>query len=776
MWNTVLIMLPNGTTVEQKLPKRERDGLYHPTSEQEIQALVRFAYDNNFTLRVCGSRHSHPRSITFTDSYDFKALENITPEFLGSNYDENFDPIVTEAGEINIMLDRYRDFVRYDSATHAWVNGFNDAQKQVTVQAGCNLSYDPYDPTQRSRYDNSLLVNLQQRGWSLPDLGGIAHQTVGGFLSTGSSGGSLMYSLDSVIKEIRLINGKGEIITCSETENPDWFYAAGVSMGLLGIISTVTFQCQESFNIYGTEAIYHVSSKKYNAPIDFFGDKTTLPSLEQYFYDAPYSRLLWWPQKGVEKMVVWEAKRMTEEDYNNPDVCPWKKEEFQPKPYQEFPWLTGLMDSPVLAESLGGLFYTIIGRYPLWLNSIENPSMRGIIEFIFNVLFKPFLLPFVVNLFVEADDDKEGAAKGKPQRFWDTWWRGLPMDNQVDDTIMGTCFTELWIPIDQTQAVMQTLQNLYQTKGFDATGTFSCEIYATKPSKFWLSPSYNANVVRIDIFWFLKNIGSPLNYYQIFWDALKPYQFRPHWGKYLPGNDDTDYKTWQSYIAQQYPHWQDFMRLRAESDPRQVFVTEYWANHLQISASAERIEQRKRAAAFREKQTKQRDAENAKIHEVNRVADSHNLPAPMLLPWMQYAISFGITFFATWLITGVFLSDIVHAFTFTSVFSRYINLTVLAVLIGSGIVWFRPLLPLLIGLSLLVGYGIILLEELTGSLWWTWNSVWIFPVWIVALVSVVIEAVGISWLSATIQAPIVKWLAAKFPANDIQHQKPIQNI
>jgi D-arabinono-1,4-lactone oxidase len=774
MPKTITITLADGRTMPQNLPVQGRDGLYHPSNEQEIQAIVRYAYENNLTVRVCGSRHSHPRTITFTDSYDYTALQNYTPEFLGSDYDENFDPILTQAGEINIMLDLYRDFLRYDSATHSWVNGFNDAQKQVTVQAGCNLSYDPYDPTQRSRYDNSLLVNLQRRGWALPDLGGIAHQTVGGFLSTGSSGGSLMYSLDDAIKEIRIINGKGDILVCSETQNTDWFYAAGVSMGLLGIISTVTFQCLDSFNIYGDEAIYHIASDTYNAPIDFFGERKNLPSLEKFLYEAPYSRLLWWPQKGVEKMVVWQAKRMTDADYNNPNACPWKKEGFEPKPYQEFPWLIGLMDSPVLAESLGGLFYTLIGRYPAWLVAVENPSLRGIIEFAFDKLFKPLILPFVINLFVTADSDKDGSAKGKPQRFWDTWWRGLPMDNQVDDTIMGTCFTELWIPIEQTEAVMKALRQLYVTNGFDATGTFSCEIYATKPSKFWFSPAYDANVLRVDIFWFLKNITSPTTYYKQFWDVLKPFSFRPHWGKYLPGSNQSEYKAWQPYLAQQYSHWNDFMRLREESDPKQVFVTEYWAEHLGIPASPERIIQRQKAAEYRKKQNAARAKEEAEEARINAEVDGNSPPSPMLLPWMQYVISYLVTFASAWLITGVLLCDVLHTFEFTSTLSRYGSLAALTLLIGSGIVWLRCFMPLVLIVAVLGVYAVNLLNSLANSVWWTWLSVWIIPVWLVALVAALIEALAIPLLSSWIQAPIIKALAKIFPANDIQQQKPLQ--
>ncbi len=41
-----------------------------------------------------------------------------------------------------------------------------------------------------------------------------------------------------------------------------------------------------------------------------------------------------------------------------------------------------------------------------------------------------------------------------------------------------------------------------------------------------------------------------------------------------------------SYLNPLYPKWDDFMRIRAELDPRQVFVYAYWRQHLGISFNA----------------------------------------------------------------------------------------------------------------------------------------------------------------------------------------------
>lgn len=93
------------------------------------------------------------------------------------------------------------------------------------------------------------------------------------------------------------------------------------------------------------------------------------------------------------------------------------------------------------------------------------------------------------------------------------------MDNQMSDKLMPVWFTELWIDIHQSEEIMNTIDL-----------SFSCEICAAKRNHFWLSPSYQQDVIRIDIFWFGHNQGDPATFYQSFWDLLAPYNYRPHWG------------------------------------------------------------------------------------------------------------------------------------------------------------------------------------------------------------------------------------------------------
>jgi hypothetical protein len=182
--------------------------------------------------------------------------------------------------------------------------------------------------------------------------------------------------------------------------------------------------------------------------------------------------------------------------------------------------------------------------------------------------YSPYIFPIICDVFVA-----EGV-----QQFQDYWWSGLPMDNQMGDRIMPVWFTELWIPINQSQAVMNDLLNFYN-QGLQNTGSFSVEIYAAKNSPFWMSPAYQTDVIRIDVFWFANTAGSPIPFYQKFWDLLQKYNFRPHWGKYLPDGVGSQ---GVSYLKSIYPKWNDWMNLRQQNDPNNVFVNDYWSSHLGI--------------------------------------------------------------------------------------------------------------------------------------------------------------------------------------------------
>jgi D-arabinono-1,4-lactone oxidase len=563
------------------------DGFHHPVSEADLVELVRLANREGRQLRVRGSAHSVSHAV-YTD--------------LPQPYPDRVTVQTPPAGpNLNLMLDRYCGWRVRD-----------EERRLVEADAGIHLGADPSDPTGESSLENGLLPQLAtEKGWTLLDTGGITHQTVSGFTATGSAGGSLQFSANQNIWGFRLVDGRGEIHEVTrEDADPDLFFAMVPNLGLLGIVSAVIFECVDAFNIAGEEAATTIDG----CAVDLFGAGAgSRPSLQQFLREAEFSRVEWWPQRGADRVLTWQARRLPPEA------------DFRPVPYQRFG------EDPETTQRLIGLLYTIIGN----LDDLSQARARleddfddlqrvlavlgrkdlGVVgEVLARALGQaieggvdaalfvlepaaplirrtlPDFFPRLVDLFVELDADKDGDERGQPQRFRDASWRGLPMDNGVNDVLMPAEFTEAWVPLARTGETMRLLRDHFAAPEDDQealwrTGTFSWELYAAMPETFWLNPSHSTGedewregVFRVDPYWFVENAEDPAKtMFAGLWDLLREAEipFRLHWGKFHPRYPEGDHG-WVDFFRSQYPRWDDFLRLRAERDPNNIFLTGYW--------------------------------------------------------------------------------------------------------------------------------------------------------------------------------------------------------
>ncbi|CAI2173634.1 17272_t:CDS:2 [Funneliformis geosporum] len=433
-----------------------------PKTEEEIQNIIQDAYNDKepTIVRVIGAAHSLPSAI-------------LTAKDIPKNTKVKL-----------ISLTKFRGVV------------INDAEQIAIALAGTNLGQDPEN--EDSTIENGLLYQLNQRGYSLPNTGGVIHQTVGGFLSTGSSGGTLIHSLFEAVIGIRIIDGTGKIhdLKISDTDNSK-FLAAGVSMGLLGIITKVTFKLGKKFFITGTQTISPIKplSRDINvgSPIDIFGDgdkDQDIPSLFDYLsnsmdYDAEFGRILWWPQDGVDRLTIWKAKKTQKLDGTDLPV----------NPYELFP---EVFNSQVPAQLAVSLILKL-------LNIVRSPNkvFKKIATFLYGA-FNPIGI----------------------QSFQDYWWRGLPMDDKLDIKILPVAFSELWFPLDKIKVIMNELQQLFKNNP-ESIGNLFVEIYTAKKSSFWLNPGYETNSVRIGLNYNLGDpCGTPEAHFNHYWKALKHHTFR----------------------------------------------------------------------------------------------------------------------------------------------------------------------------------------------------------------------------------------------------------
>jgi FAD/FMN-containing dehydrogenase len=162
-------------------------------TEAEIVDLVRRADSGRQGIRVVGSGHS-------------------------------FTPLCATQ-DILVSLDGLQGFSSIDPS-----------EGQATVLAGTKIS--------------QLGVPLLEAGVALENQGDVDYQSVAGAISTGTHGtGSRFGSLSTQVTALRLTLASGEIITCSETEEPATFKAAQLSLGLLGIVSQVRLRVVPAYRL-----------------------------------------------------------------------------------------------------------------------------------------------------------------------------------------------------------------------------------------------------------------------------------------------------------------------------------------------------------------------------------------------------------------------------------------------------------------------------------------------------------------------------------------------
>jgi FAD/FMN-containing dehydrogenase len=164
-----------------------------PESEAALAEMVREATAAGLNVRCAGSGHS-------------------------------FTPVALTSG-LMLTLSGMQGIVNIDPA-----------RKRVSVKAGTTI--------------NQLGKTLKSNGLSLINQGDIDSQALAGALTTGTHGtGAALGNMASQIVGMRLVQADGSILVVDET-TPDLLEAARVSVGMLGVISEITLQVMDSYNLH----------------------------------------------------------------------------------------------------------------------------------------------------------------------------------------------------------------------------------------------------------------------------------------------------------------------------------------------------------------------------------------------------------------------------------------------------------------------------------------------------------------------------------------------
>jgi L-gulono-1,4-lactone dehydrogenase len=168
-----------------------------PSSVDEVSAAVKSAAEQGKQLKAVGSGHS----------------------FTGCAAPE----------QVMIRLDGLAAITQADSGSG-----------RVTVGAGTGL--------------RKLNAGLAAFDLAMANLGDIDRQTVSGAISTGTHGtGARLGGLATQVVGLELVTADGSVLSCSAEENPDVFAAARISVGALGVITSLTLQCVPAFLLRAQE-------------------------------------------------------------------------------------------------------------------------------------------------------------------------------------------------------------------------------------------------------------------------------------------------------------------------------------------------------------------------------------------------------------------------------------------------------------------------------------------------------------------------------------------
>ena len=556
---------------------RAADGFFHPAKESEVIALVNHARENGLQVRARGATHSVSFSI-YTDPVDGDPADNKTLE-----------QSPPAGPNIDLALDKMIALTWSDKTPGV-----------VEVEAGCHLGLDPSDPFGSSTLENSFLYQAYLNGWAVNIVGGITHQTVSGFTAMGSAGGSIQYAYDNILA-FRVVDGLGQA-SWIESDDPI-FGAMLTSVGLLGIVTAMRFQLVPMYNVTGTVVTTPATLTSPPGvavcPVDLFGaGSATQPSLQKFLTDQPYSRLTWWPQNGCERVQVWQAGRSAASDtalvpYREfPNSLKGQAEQLAASTIYVLTGNTSLKQILTLIGSNVGKFHSNLSA--MWgkslpvagqLGAVAVTAVLGAMVHLVGLVLGSVpgsmqrLFPKILPLFAPLSKAGDAAP------FHDWYWRSLCMDNTADDQLLGTEFIEIWVPIQHTQRVMKLFRAMFEEHGSKATGYYAQEIYAAAPTPAWINPSYSDGtdeykdgVSRFDVYWYREDDGTPNlkhAFFTQYWDLLRKHgvPFRFHWGKFIPFYD---FPGWAAYYRSQLPRYDDFLALREQRDPANVFFTEYW--------------------------------------------------------------------------------------------------------------------------------------------------------------------------------------------------------
>lgn len=195
---------------------------------------------------------------------------------------------------------------------------YNDEAKEIKVQSGIRLQ--------------ELLEAVETKGWCIPCLPDINTVTLGGALATGTHGtsGSI---LAAYVVGCRLVQADGTVLEIDEQH--ELMDALRVSLGVLGVFSTITIRCVDAYTLHLKEA-----PEK---------DSEWLPRIKSDLAKYDFLRILWLPHTGSGYVIRGEKvpEDLQIQENMGPEYLKHRRtaSKILYKYSHKFPWITYLANN-----------------------------------------------------------------------------------------------------------------------------------------------------------------------------------------------------------------------------------------------------------------------------------------------------------------------------------------------------------------------------------------------------------------------------------------------
>ena len=248
-------------------------------------------------------------------TYKYKSLYRITTEkelqeVVAKTDKIRFFGTKQSSADIAAGIDTLIDITSYNK-----ILSYNETERTVTVQSGVILG--------------DLLEAIEAKGWCIPCLPDINTITIGGALATGTHGKS-GHLLCEYMTSCTLVLANGSLKTVPKSDT--LMQAVRVSLGALGVISTVTFSCEPIYTL-------HVKEGPEN-------DSEWLPKIKERLQKHDFLRILWLPH--TDKGYVITGDKIAPETKITENLGPKylkhrrKASKILYKYSHVFPWITAI--------------------------------------------------------------------------------------------------------------------------------------------------------------------------------------------------------------------------------------------------------------------------------------------------------------------------------------------------------------------------------------------------------------------------------------------------